>query len=217
MNMTMFRSGKFKFQKAAPMQRKKPEEEFQKMMNQRYHLYTKKARDAGYVSCPQCGGLVRYCPHCNQDMLLPKAGTYPDYIVATTFLYVECKQGPDSWSIKDFTPTQMKVMDEHLGKHGQAYLFLEIGEGRAPDGRHAFLVEWAWWRKTQEGLLQDKMTSIRFEATQRSRMPIACELLKDWQLAWRDGGWAIPKAHPFWQDVLNRLDTVATNIGNLTI
>jgi hypothetical protein len=127
-------------------------------------------------------------------MLLEKAQSFADYLVAFSWADVEAKQGGESWAINDFSPTQLKVMHEtHEG-----WLFLELGMGSAPSGRGAWLVYWPEWERIQEELEGKGVGSLRFEASPKSRMPLAKDELKGWELEWKDGGWAIPDNHYFW-------------------
>jgi len=177
--------------------RKRNEGEFGSAMRSLgYWAY--KGRDRGFISCPTCHRPIMQCPHCKGSLLLNKAMTMPDFIVARNWFYVEAKQGGESWDIKDFTPTQITVMNEHARKGGEGYLFLELGTGRAPAGRSAWLVPWSMWLVIQEEMLQNGQSSLRFEQTARSRMPLAKYTLQNFELEWKDGGWTIPSSHVFW-------------------
>jgi len=162
-----------------------------------YWVY--KGRDRGFVTCPICHHPLMQCPYCKGSLLLNKAMTMPDFVVARNWFYVEAKQGGDSWDIKDFTPTQITVMDENTRKGGEGYLFLELGLGRAPDGRSAWLVPWKPWTMIMDKMLSEGTHSLRFEQTARSRMPLAKDVLRGFELEWESGGWTIPKSHVFWQ------------------
>jgi hypothetical protein len=125
--------------------------------------------------------------------------TLPDYVIAPEYMFVECKQEGESWSILDFTSTQISVLNGPVQKGGEGYLFLELGDGNAPDGRGAWLVEWRKWLEIQHNLLEANCKSLRFESTSRSSMPTASGALMGYELEWQTGGWAIPEEHPFWQ------------------
>jgi hypothetical protein len=175
------------------MQRKKNEVELGQMMRS-YGFYTKKSRDRGYISCPKCHRPVTKCPTCHGDMLLNKAETMPDFLVAFDYIYIEGKGGTDSWNFKtSITPTQDKVCLEH-----ESWLFLELGPGRAPEGRSAWLVPWTFWKNTQNNLEEQGFASIIYEGTERSRNPVAGDLLGHFAMIWKNGGWKIPKEHLFW-------------------
>lgn len=177
------------------MQRKQNESELGAMFR-RYHFHTRKSRDRGYVSCPNCHRPVKVCPYCQKDMLLNKAETLPDFIVSWRFVYVEGKGAEDRWDFTtSITPTQRRVMAED-GVDG--WLFLEIGTGRAPNGREAYLVPWDFWCKTEELLEEHAVKSIIFEGGSRSKNPTAKQCFPTYDLKWKGGGWIIPAGHPFW-------------------
>ena len=123
-----------------------------------------------------------------------KAETLPDFFISFDYIYVEGKGSTDAWNWKSsITPIQDKVCDEH-----ESWLFLEMGTGRAPNGRAAWLVPWGMWKIHQERLEAEGFSSIIYEKTTRSRNPVAGELLKDYVLEWVDGSWSIPEGHVFW-------------------
>jgi hypothetical protein len=129
-------------------------------------------------------------------MLLNKAETLPDFLVAFDYIYVEGKGGTDSWNFKtSITPTQDRVCLEH-----ESWLFLELGPGRAPAGRKAWLMPWITWKHMQQKYEKDGFSSIIFGRTVKSRNPVAQEDLKEWELVWADGGWKIPERHSFWYE-----------------
>jgi hypothetical protein len=135
-------------------------------------------------------------------MLLSKEGPYPDYIVARDPIYVECKQGRESWEIDDFTWTQLELLDEHTKRGGLACLFLLMsGEDASitKGGREAWLVEWEAWRLIQKEIKASGFLSIRFVKSARSHVPIAKDILSIWELEWKPGqGWQIPREHPLY-------------------
>lgn len=164
-------------------------------MMRREGILTYKWRDAGYMRCPKCGRLLLRCPMCHQDMLMPKAEQKPDFLVAMEYVYVEAKGGGLRWDFeKSITPTQRIVMREHEG-----WLFLEMGEGRAPKGRAAYLVPWQKWTIIEEQLLSQDVHSVIWERSLRSKNPSADELMGEYRVVWDDGDWKIPEEHPFRQ------------------
>jgi hypothetical protein len=178
------------------MQRKQNENELGTMFR-RYGFHARKSRDRGYVSCPNCHQLVRTCPHCHRGMLLNKAETLPDFIVSWKYVYVEGKGATDRWEYAtSISPTQYKVMADD-GVEG--WLFLEIGTGRAPNGREAYLVPWTDWMTIETKLREQGILSIVYERSQKGKSPSAHELMEVFQLVWLKGGWTIPKEHFFWQ------------------
>lgn len=159
--------------------------------------YVHKFRDRGYINCPQCEKQVSICPHCGGSLLLEKADTKPDYLVALDYVYIEGKGAEDRW---DFTSSirdiQRAVMQEH-----ESYLFLEIGKkgGRAPNGRQAYLVPWEEWLRIETGLVERKIASLIYEASKTSRNPTVRSLLSIWELTWQEGRWCVPEDHVFFE------------------
>lgn len=177
------------------MERKKSEGEFGVMMRQLYHYFTYKWRDRGFVECPHCGRMVRNCPYCHRELLLNKAQTYPDFLVAYGWGFYEVKFGKERFGKADITPNQYKVME----KCREGWLFLEMGEGRAPAGRSAFLLPWNVWLGIEVELEKLGVSSIVYERkSARGKSPVANELLAGFAMQW-DRGWKIPKEHVFWE------------------
>lgn len=172
--------------------RKRNESEFGSLMRS-YGLYAHKWRDRGYARCPRCHRVLSTCPYCRQDMLMPKAETKPDFLVAMTYVYVEAKEGGDRWPFTvSITPNQRKVMLEH-----ESYLFLEMGTGSAPNGRQAFLVPWEVWTHLEDNLLNNDIKSLVFEKTTKKSMT-AKEAFTPYELLWKPNvGWTIPEWHCF--------------------
>ena len=180
------------------MQRKKNEKDLGAMMR-RYGFHTRKSRDRGYMTCPHCHLPLKICPKCHKDILLKKAETLPDFIVSFDYVYIEGKAGTDKWAWKSsITETQDKVCLEH-----ESWLFLELGTGRAPKGRSAWLVPWEKWKQIQQNLEELNFASILFEATPRSRNPVAANVLMGYEMQWMNGNWNVPPTHPFWANRLN--------------
>jgi hypothetical protein len=157
--------------------------------------FVHKWRDRGFVSCPTCHTAITICPNCKGSMLLPKAQTLPDFLVAKDYTYVECKQGVESWSITDFSPTQIEVLDSIP----KSWVFLLMGTGRAPLGKQAFLIPWDRFKEDRDRMIGSGMKSVRFENTERSKVLTAYALWLDCMLVWEKGaGWKIPIYHSWW-------------------
>jgi len=130
-------------------------------------------------------------------MLLPKAQTYPDFLVARQYDYVECKQGEESWSITDVTPNQEMVLDD---QELNSWIFLFLGTGKNYRGKEAYLIPWITFKSIRDGLLQKGVKSVRYQASEKSRMPLAAELFGNWALVYvRGQGWTIPIYHVWWK------------------
>jgi len=179
------------------MQKKRSEASLGGMMRKIGYL-ADKARDRGYPRCPHCHKEIKECPHCEEDTLMPKAKTRPDYLVALEWAFVECKQGIESWPLNDVSFDQERILDENEGTKGSSWIFLELGGGKAPFGRGAWLIPWNIFKRIRSECYQKKKMSVRFVSTQNSRMPVADELFSPYRIKWEDGNWKIPKQHIWW-------------------
>ena len=173
------------------MNKKDSEKRLGTMMRS-YGYFTHKWRDRGYISCPHCHRLVMRCPNCHGDLLLPKAQTLPDFLVAPVYTYIECKQAEESWSLTDFTENQEKL----LAEEPHSWLFLLIGPGPAPRKQQAYLINWLSFTHKRNAA---DIKSVRFEESPRSRAPLAITLFNNAVLEWEKGeGWKIPMGHLWW-------------------
>ena len=173
--------------------RKRNEEVFGNMAR-RYAFYAHKWRDRTYVRCPNCHKTLMYCPYCKGSLLLQKAQTKPDFLVAMDYVYVEAKGAEDRWAFIDsIRDNQRIVANEH-----ETWLFLEMGTGRAPKGKQAYFVPWEVWVEIEKGLIEKNKKSLIFERTKTTKSPTAREVLGKWELSWESGGWVIPSQHEFW-------------------
>lgn len=146
-------------------------------------------------------GDVRYahCPKCNAAFPLPKAEKKPDFLVAKEYAFVEAKGAGNSWNYADdFRPNQIEFM---TANPRNSWVFVEMGEGKAPEGKLAFLMLWTMWKNVSDALLKTGFKSILFEKTDKSRAPA----IRDWIpenyfLQWKDGKWEIHNNHPWWRE-----------------
>lgn len=160
------------------------------------NYFVHKWRDRGYISCPRCHVLLKTCPVCHEDMLLPKAQSHPDFLIAMKWAYVECKQGGESWPIGDISDVQQSALNDHHN----SWIFLEMGTGRAPKGKGAWLIPWEEFKEMQRMILAKGHKSIRFQDTERSKVPTADDAFHPYRLYWQTNeGWTIPEEHEWWQ------------------
>lgn len=171
---------------------KKSETEFGSMFR-KIGAYVHKWRDRGFVNCPNCHTILTTCPKCKKSMLLPKAQTKPDFLVAFDYAYAEVKDGKDRWA---FTESIRPIQRETMLEHDTAFLFLIMGTGRAPTGRSAYLIPWDKWLDIEEDLLDRNIKSIVYQ--QKGKVPSSEELFLEWKLEWTDGGWKLPKGKYQW-------------------
>lgn len=168
------------------MHKKQSEREFKEFCN-RYGIDSYKYPDR------------RRCPACGK--LLWKVNRMPDYEITHKGIksLVEVKQGSKRWYFASeetgIRGIQREKLDDHMRRHNMPWVFLALGEGRAPNGRGAFLIPWAVWKRTEEMLLSEGQKSIRFEG---GRMKTAKVILAEYRLVWKDSGWSLPEGHIFW-------------------
>lgn len=195
------------------MKRKRSEESLGKMMRL-YGWKADKGRDRGYMSCPNCHKAITKCPYCKGDTLLPKAKTRLDFTISFKWTEIECKQGAESWALNDFTEAQENII-ENVKIGGTHWLFLEIGDGRAPNGREAYLVDMFMFKKIRDKEYEADRKSVRFRSTEKSRMKEAKEVFTGHELVWSTGeGWTIPDGHIFWA---NDLDSDIEKIHDMAV
>ena len=157
------------------------------------HVLGKMMREQGYYA--HKWGDVRYCPFCKTP--LPKAEKKPDFLIAKDYAFVEAKGASDAWTFDgDFRPNQREFMDNNTMR---SWIFVEMGDGRAPNGKIAFLVPWTTWKVIEEQLLSTGFHSVLIKKTEKSRAPAIKEYLsQDYFLEWGKGGWTIPENHIWW-------------------
>jgi len=165
---------------------RKRAEEMLRSVIKRYHWYWHKYGD------------VRYCPHCHGT--LPKSENAPDFAVGMVYTYVEAKNSgaDDIWHWPEISETgtrkgQREWLREHAG-----WLFIELGSGKAPKGKSAYLVPFDQWVGMAEvTLIKAGQQSLRRKPTTRCKIG-ADELLAEYSLVWQ-GGWTIPSNHVWWR------------------
>lgn len=192
------------------MKKKRSEESLRTMM--KYHsIKAIKGRDRGYINCPNCHTPAKTCPNCKGDMLLNKAATRLDFLVLINWTEVECKQGDESWALNDFTATQEKLLPQEIEELGEPrWLFLEIGDGRAPKGKEAYLIPADEFIRIRDLEYEAGRKSVRFRKTNRSKVKEARELFERFGLTWKTKvGWTIPEDHEFWKVKVNPVDLAA--------
>lgn len=154
-------------------------------------------------------GDVRYCIHCGKP--LPKTEQVPDFLVSMVGTYIEAKNSDSTgtWRWTELLPDGERANQRQwLIDHG-GWLFIELGEGRAPVGRSAFLVPfYRWVDEIEPQLLLNNQKSIRKETvlnkdgTLRGGHIGGDELLHKYALTWEPViGWTIPFYHTWWSDL----------------
>lgn len=148
-------------------------------------------------------GDVRYCIHCQEP--LPKTERMPDYALAPLYTWIECKNNDSTgrWRWAEIGPDGERHNQRNwLMKHG-GWLLIELGEGRAPNEKSAWLIPFAKWVSDIEPvLIEEGMKSVR-RKTLRGR-PGALELFEGYEMLWiTNHGWVPKNGHVFWK-VLKR-------------
>lgn len=158
-------------------------------------------------------GDVRYCIHCHKPQ--PKSERAPDYAVAPIATWVEAKnndaKGRWSWIELLADGDRSNQRDWLLEKGG--WLFIELGLGRAPNGKGAWLVPFKLWVEQVEPVLLEKgMRSLRYTQKQKAK-PGADEFLHKWALAWETNvGWTIPDGHVWWRALADRTEDLLLEV-----
>jgi len=177
------------------MKKKKSEIEF-KDLCRRLNLHWHKFAD------------ILKCPNCN--MVIWQSKNMPDFEVAHCGLktVVEVKQGSSAygaWAFGDpnkgIRPNQRKSMNMWWNEQGvMPWLFVVLGNGRAPKERGAFLIPWETWKTYETDLLHGKQKSIRLMGGRKRN---AVDLFPQYRLDWvksnddHPGGWDLPWDHCF--------------------
>lgn len=140
------------------------------------------------------------CIKCNFPQ--PKSERMPDFSMAAVIEYIEVKQSikDGSFNFKDggLTEIQQDFMEQYGG-----YIFLEIGRGRSPDKRKAYMIPYANWKSITDDLIKQGYSSFRLEQN-KIGCPGTEQLFAKWGCSWRKGSWDIPQGHKFWLDMMNK-------------
>jgi hypothetical protein len=153
-------------------------------------------------------GDVRYCIHCGKP--LPKSVLKPDYTVSLFETHVECKndnKSHEAWLWAEIGEDGERSLQRKFFQENGGWLFIELGQGRAPDGKRAWLVPWfIWVRDIEPKLLETGQKSIRFETIYNKdnsprRGYFGGDILfHGYEMEWKPGeGWIIPVGHLWWK------------------
>lgn len=148
-----------------------------------------------------------YCPHCKQ--LQWKSERMPDYSLSPVIVYVEVKESlaNERFSFKDaITQVQIDFFNKYPG-----YIFLEMGSGRAPKGKSAYMIPTYMWFALTDLLESDGFKSFAREESPRGA-PGTDDLFEDWSCRWENGGWVIPGDHEWWEEIQARLEIALADV-----
>jgi hypothetical protein len=127
-----------------------------------------------------------------------------DYNLALASIQVEVKNTDKDGVLTDrISEVQAELLDRYGG-----FVFLVMwdeGYPRLPGGADAYLVPWEVYKWFDEET-QKQRKSIRRHKGFRAYG--ADEYLADYILEWKDGRFAIPPDHPFWDTVLERVEVL---------
>lgn len=142
-------------------------------------------------------GDVRYCVHCHKP--LPKSENMPDFSAWMVYTWIEAKNNAadGSWRWTEIAPDGERANQRRWLHDNNGWLFIELGKGKAPKGKGAYLIPFDEWENVIEPvLIAEDIKSLRFEAT--TRRPGANVFLSLYKLEWSDGRYQIPKGHLWW-------------------
>lgn len=159
-------------------------------------------------------GDVRYCIHCHKP--LPKSERKPDFVTATVSTYVETKNSnaKGSWAWTELLPEGSRCLQRAFLEENGGWLFIELGTGKAPDNKGAWLVPWlAWVNNIEPELLRRNQRSLQYKTaynkdsvSTRGNHIGADLLLIEYALTWKPKqGWIIPKGHIWWRALHHHL------------
>lgn len=168
------------------MKRKRDESEFKKLMTS-LDIWAHKWSD------------VRRCPRCHAPIYVTQRiegeeeeekSSIVDYLIFVGAIpaWVECKQtGTNTFPLDYIQPHQIRFMNDWTERGLQNWLFLLMGEGRAPRGRWGYLIPWQEWT---EKVSEEKLGRKSLTAAEAAILFGHCELVYK-------GGWSLPPGHPF--------------------
>ena len=165
-------------------------------------------------------GDVRYCMHCHQA--LPKSENAPDFFTSVIGAWVEVKNNDKSgrWAWTEIYKDGARANQRNMLLDNAGWLFIELGTGKAPNGRGAFLIPFIeWCTRVEPILLERDQKSIRLETiynqdgTERNNMIGADNLLEEWRLNWvTNVGWEIPPDHVWFEVLQTQLEAKLEDI-----
>lgn len=145
---------------------------------------------------------VMYCPNCHRPIFMtqhtdqrdqgPHQQSIVDYLIFTGSQphWVECKgKGGDiRFDFADLSEKQRDFLNSWTDRGVPCWLFLTMGEGKAPVGRRAWMIPWEYYLVTEEDIVRDRK-SLSFVA--------ASIELRNFELEWgeRGVGWTFPHTH----------------------
>lgn len=165
-------------------------------------------------------GDVRYCIHCNKP--LPKSEKAPDFFVGVVGTWVEAKNNDKdgTWAWSEIAEGGSRANQREFLKENGGWLFIELGAGKAPNGKSAYLLPFkSWMKEIEPVLIQAGMQSIRKETTFNKDGSIrrlgADSLLAKYRLVWEQGGWEPPIGHIWWSTLCVKLESELEKVRSM--
>lgn len=167
--------------------------------------YSEKKPDMG--KCWKCGA-PRFDRKTDKNDLREIKASRVDYLLGVydRLAWVECKSGETSFAWADdeegsgmgIRKGQRIWMNDKTHQGISCWIFLTVGNGRAPLGRESYLLYWGSWLKVEAQLIERGMKSIPWK---RNRMANSVINLQDsfaeFELTWLSNtGWVLPQGHP---------------------
>jgi hypothetical protein len=154
------------------------------------NIWCHKWRDVMY--CPNCHRPIFMTQHTDQRDQSATPQSIVDYLIFTGKVahWVECKgKGGDvRFDFADLNPKQRSFLNDWSDKGVPCWLFLTFGEGKAPNGRKAWMIPWEYYLVVESDIAKDRKSLSWVAATVE---------LKHFELEWgeRGVGWVFPHTH----------------------
>lgn len=155
---------------------------------------------------------VRVCPRCrlplfvtNRDDGQEEMGNIVDYLIfiGSQVSWVEVKGMPGHTRLpfSEISDKQRDFLDSFTSRHIRCFLFISLGDGRAPVGRKSWLVEWEHYLSTERNAVFCGQKSLNWIENNRTADRYTMQDLTAWELTWIQGGWTIPEDHPLYLEI----------------
>ena len=132
----------------------------------------------------------------------------PDFLMLIhgRYAWVECKSGHDSfaWASdenhggKGIRTGQRLWLNREREDGIPCFLFISLGDGRAPEGRDAYMITWVRWLEVEKDLIKEDMKSISWMRNTRktSIFNMRDEFDYTYRLKWKANvGWVLGPYH----------------------
>ena len=152
---------------------------------------------------------VRYCPNCRKPIFQKRTSenderpreqqeSIVDYLIFVDNIpiWVECKGkgGETRFAFRDLNQQQRNFLDSWVKRGTPCYLFITLGDGKAPKGRNAWLIDYAFWYERERAYVLNGMKSLPWMYAGRKGDYFDFGDFDSYKLAW-DSGWMISKDH----------------------